>query len=47
MPMEYVIPSLKIATLTYLEDEEIIEEMLLHLVELEGDRFVAGFHQQV
>jgi len=47
MPMEYVIPSLKITTLTDLVDEEIVEERLLHLVELEEDRFVAGFHQQV
>ena len=47
MPMEYIIPSLKIATLIDLEDEETVEERLLHLVELEEDRFVAGFHQQV
>ena len=47
MPMEYIVPSLKIATLTDLEDEETVEERLLHLVELEEDRFVVGFHQQV
>ena len=47
MLMEYVVPSLKIVALTDLEDEEIVEERLLHLVELEEDRFVAGFHQQV
>ena len=47
MPMEYIVPILKIAALTYLADEEIIEERLLHLLELEEDRFVAGFHQQV
>ena len=47
MLMEYIIPSLKIATLTDLGDEETIEERLLHLLELEEDRFVAGFHQQV
>ena len=47
MPMEYIIPSLKIATLIDLADEEIVEERLLHLVELEEDKFVAGFHQQV
>ena len=44
MPMEYNIPSLKIATLTDLADEEIVEERLLHLVELEEDKFVVGFH---
>ena len=47
MPMEYIIPSLKIATLTNLADEEIVKERFLHLVELEEDRFVAGFYQQV
>ena len=47
MPMEYIVPSLKIATLTDLADEETVEERLLHLVELEEDRFIAGFHQQV
>ena len=44
MPMEYIIPNLKIATLTDLADEEIVEGRLLHLLELEEDRFVAGFH---
>ena len=47
MPMEYIVPNLKIATLTDLADEEIVEERLLHLLDLEEDRFVAGFHQQV
>ena len=47
MPMEYIVPSLKIATLTYLADEEMVNERLLHLVELEDDRFVTGFHHQV
>ena len=47
MPMEYIIPNLKIIALTDLEDEETVEERLLHLLELEEDRFVVGFHQQV
>ena len=47
MPMEYIVPSLKVATFTDMANEEIVNERLLHLVELEGDRFVAGFHQQV
>ena len=42
--MEYIVPILKIAALTDLVDEETIEERLLHLVELEEDRFIAGFH---
>ena len=47
MPMEYIVPSLKIATLTGMVDEEIVNERLLNLVELEEDRFIVGFHQQV
>jgi len=47
MPMEYIVPSLKIAALVDMADEEIVNERLLHLVELEEDKFMAGFHQQV
>ena len=47
MPMEYIVPSLKIVTLTDLEDEETVNERLLNLVELEEDRFLARFYQQV
>ena len=47
MPMEYVAPSLKIATLTKMTHVEIVNERLLHLLGLEEDRFIAGFHQQV
>ena len=32
MPMEYIVPSLKIAALIDLADEETIEERLLHLL---------------
>ena len=45
MPMEYIVPSLKIAMLTYMEDEEIVSGRLLNLVGLEEDRFVAVSHQ--
>ena len=47
MPMEYIVANLKIATLTYMEDEEKVSERLLNLVELEEDKFIVGFHQQV
>jgi hypothetical protein len=47
MPMEYIVPSLKIAALIDMVDEEIVNERLLNLVELKEDRFVAGFHQRV
>ena len=47
IPMEYIVPSLKIEALTDMVDEETVNERLLNLVELEEDRFVAGFHLQV
>lgn len=40
-------PSLRIATLTYIVDCDTMEEHLMQLVELEEDRFLLGFHQQV
>ena len=47
MPMEYIVPSLKIAALTDMADVETMNERLLHLVGLEEDRFLVVFHQQV
>ena len=47
MPMEYIVPSLKIAAFTDMSDEETLNERLVNLVGLEEDCFVAGFHQQV
>jgi hypothetical protein len=45
--MEYLVPSLRIATFTSMDDIEIVQERLTQLMELEEDRFIAGFHQQV
>jgi hypothetical protein len=47
MPMEFILPSLCIATITELSDTGMIEERLAQLVQLEEDRFIARFHQQV
>ena len=44
MPMEYIVPSLRVATLTNMADEETLSGRLMHLVALEEDRFIAGFH---
>ena len=46
-PMEYVVPSLKIAALTEMTDVETVNERLLHLLGLEEDCLIAGFNQQV
>lgn len=47
MPMQYVVPSLRIVALTNMEDEQTVIEIFLHLVGLEEDRSIARFHQQV
>jgi transposase InsO family protein len=46
VPMEYLVPSLRIVALTDMDDTGVVREMLSQLVELEEDRFIAGFHQQ-
>jgi hypothetical protein len=47
VPMEYLVPSLRIVAFTDMDDPGAIQERLAQLVELEEDIFVAGFHQQV
>lgn len=47
MPMEFIVPSLHVAAITDLSDSRAIEERLSQLLQLEEDRFVTGFHQQV
>jgi hypothetical protein len=45
--MEYLVPSLRIATFTGMDDTDVVQRRLAQLVELEEGRFIAGFHQQV
>eukprot|EP00253_Pinus_taeda_P005927 PITA_05927 len=44
MPMEYIVPSLRITSLTSMADREALEEWLVQLMELEEDQFFVGFH---
>ena len=45
VPMEYLVPSLRIFSFTNMDDTGTIRERLAQMVELEEDRFIAGFHQ--
>lgn len=45
MPMEYVIPSLRIVEITSMSDSEALEERLAQLEELKEEWFLAKFHQ--
>jgi hypothetical protein len=47
VPMEYLVPSSRIVAFTGMDDTGPVQERLSQLVELEEDRFIAGFHQQV
>jgi hypothetical protein len=47
VPMEYLVPSLRIVSFTDMDDTGIVREKLAQLVELEEDIFIVGFHQQV
>ena len=47
MPMEYIIPSLIISQITEMADIDTMNEILVQLLALEEDRFIAGFHQKV
>jgi hypothetical protein len=47
VPMEYLVPSLRIVAFTDMDDIGAVRERLAQLVELEEDRFIVGFHQQV
>ena len=47
MPMEYIIPSLRVAQITGMDDTYTMNERLVQLLALEEDRFIARFHQKV
>lgn len=47
MPMEYIVPSMRIAALLGMVYRGSLEERLAQLAKLEEDWFLVGFHQQV
>jgi hypothetical protein len=47
VPMEYLVPSLRIATFTIMDDIGVFQDRLAELIELEEDKFIVGFHQHV
>eukprot|EP00253_Pinus_taeda_P017443 PITA_17443 len=47
MPMEYIVPSLQIAAMAGMLDRAASEKRIEQLEELEEERFLARFHQQV
>ena len=47
MPMEYIVPSLRISAFIGMDDPAMLTERLENILELEEDKFIAGFQQQV
>ena len=47
MPMEYIVPSLRVVAITEMTDVDAMEDILLQLIHLEEESFVAGFHQNL
>ena len=47
MPTEYIVPSLRVATIIEMTDVDDVEEILLQLIHLEQEHFIARFHQNV
>jgi hypothetical protein len=47
VPMDYLVPSLRIAAFTDMDDPGAVQERLAQLIELEEDILIVGFHQQV
>eukprot|EP00253_Pinus_taeda_P027353 PITA_27353 len=45
MPMEYIVPSLIIATVIDMENPDMMNERMSQILALEEDRVIAGFHQ--
>jgi hypothetical protein len=47
VPILYLVPSLRIAAFTGMDDTNVFQDMLTQLMKLEEDNFIAGFHQHV
>jgi hypothetical protein len=47
VPLEFLVPSLRIAAITQMTERSAIQEILNQMLAMEEDRILAGFHQQV
>jgi hypothetical protein len=47
VPLEFLVPILRIAAITHMTERGAVQEILNHLMTMEEDRILAGFHQQV
>ena len=47
MPMEYIVPSLRIIVITEMTGVDVVEERLLQPVQMEEECFVTGYYQNI
>jgi transposase InsO family protein len=47
VPLEFLIPILRVAAITQITERGAVQGTLNHLLSMEEDRILAGFHQQV
>jgi transposase InsO family protein len=47
VPLEFLVPSLRVATITNMTERGTVQERLSQLMIMEEDRILAGFHQEV
>jgi hypothetical protein len=47
VPLEFQVPSLRVAIITNMTKRGVVQERLNQLMEMEEDRILAGFHQEV
>ena len=47
VPLEFLVPSLHVATITNMTERDVVKERLSQLMEIEEDRIMVGFHQEV
>ena len=47
IPMEYIVPNLRIVAIIEMIDVGAVEERLLQLIQLEEEHFVAIYHQKI
>jgi hypothetical protein len=47
VPLEFLVPSLCVASITNITERGIVKEILNQLMEMEEDRILARFHQEV
>ena len=47
MPMEYIVPNLRIVAITAINNVGVVNKILSQLLQLEEERFVIGYHQNI